>query len=108
MDLKTLSNFNIILKYADDTILLVPEHSSTPMQAEFQHILDWSSKNKLIVNTAKTKEIIFHRPRLPTKLLPPLLPDIDRVDQAKILGVIFFFNPEGSLSATTVVVVLRA
>jgi len=59
MDLKPLSNFNTILKYADDTTLLVPEYSSTPMQAELLHILEWSSKNKLIVNTAKTKEIVF-------------------------------------------------
>jgi len=59
------------------------------MQAELLHILEWSGKNKLIVNTAKTKEIVFHRPRLPTKLMPPLMPDIDRVDHAKILGVFF-------------------
>jgi len=59
MDLKPLSNFNTILKYADDVTLLVPEYSSTPMQAELLHILDWSSKNKLIVNKAKTKESFF-------------------------------------------------
>jgi len=39
------------------------------------------------VNKLKTTEIVFHRPRLPNKLLPPLLPGIERVDLVKILGI---------------------
>ena len=65
MDLKPHSSFNTILKYADDTTLLVPQNSSTTLEAEFSHILDWANENKLKVNTLKTKEIVFHRPRLP-------------------------------------------
>ena len=52
-------------------------------------ILQWSSTNKLKLNTLKTKEIVFHRPRLPNRTLPPLLPGIERVSSAKILGVTF-------------------
>jgi len=67
MDLKPHSSFNTILKYADDTTLLVPHNSSTTLETEFKfsHILEWSNENKLKVNTLKTKEIVFHRPRLP-------------------------------------------
>jgi len=51
-------------------------------------IIDWSFNNKLTVNTSKTKEIVFHRrSRFTNKLLPPLLPDIQRVDSIKLLGV---------------------
>ena len=43
-------------------------------------VIDWSFNNKLTVNTSKTKEIVFRRSRFPNKLLPPLFPDIQRVD----------------------------
>lgn len=88
MDLKAISAYNTILKYADDTTLLVPQNSSVTLQAEFSHILDWSSNNKLKINKLKTKEIVFHRPRLPKKSLPALLPEIERVHCVKILGVL--------------------
>ena len=81
MDLKPISSFNAILKYVDDTTLLVSQqNSSITLQFEFSHILDWSTKNKLKVNTLKTKK---------KKSLPPLLPEIERVDCAKILNVYF-------------------
>jgi len=35
MILKPLSDYNKILKYADDTSLLVPQHSSVSLEAEF-------------------------------------------------------------------------
>lgn len=70
MDLKPLSDYNKILKYADDTSLLVPQHSSVSLEAEFTHISSWSDSNKLKINTAKTKEIIFNRPRRPRKYFP--------------------------------------
>ena len=77
------------LNYADDTTLLVPQNASTILEAEFSHILEWSKENKLKVNTLKTKEIVFHCPRLPKKSLPHLLPDIERTDCARIFGVHF-------------------
>jgi len=78
---------NAILKYADDTILLVPQNYPVSLEEEFAHITDWSFNNKLTVNTSKTKEIVFRRSRFPNKLLPPLLPDIQRVDSIKLFGV---------------------
>ena len=87
MDLKPLSDYNKILKYAVFTSLLVPQHSSVSLEVEFTHISNWSDSNKLKINTAKTKEIIFHRPRLPKKVLPIPLMGIEQVNCAKILGL---------------------
>ena len=78
MSLKYISSYNTILKYADDTIVPVPQNSPVSLEEEFAHIIDWSFNNKLRVNTSKNKEIVFRRSRFPNKLLPPLLsvPDI--------------------------------
>jgi hypothetical protein len=58
-DLHPLSQNNEIFKYADDTNLLVPQHSDTPIEAEFDNILQWTRNNKMIINVSKTKEIVF-------------------------------------------------
>ena len=47
LDLKPISPANVILKYADDTTLLVPQNSPTSLEEEFSHILQWSSISKL-------------------------------------------------------------
>ena len=87
-DLKPLSNYNTILKYADDTTLLVPQYSSTGLELEFAHLIHWSQENKLKVNTSKTKEIVFRRPRLSARFIPSSLPGIEQVNSAKVLGLI--------------------
>ena len=61
MDLKTLSQYNSIIKFADDTTILVPQYSSISMKEEFQHVQRWSATNKLQINVSRTKEIIFRR-----------------------------------------------
>jgi len=40
-DLKPLSPVNVILKYADDTTLPVPQNSPTTLEVEFSHILQY-------------------------------------------------------------------
>ena len=79
------------MKYADDTSLVVPQNSSVTLETEFAHLLDRTGlkKNKLKLNNSKTKEIVYHRPRLSRHIIPPPLPDIEQVTSAKILGVIF-------------------
>ena len=59
MDLKALSSYNSIFKYADDTSILVPQHSSISIEEEFQHVQTWSIANKLQINLTKTKEIVL-------------------------------------------------
>ena len=43
----------------DDTTLLVGQHSSMDIIREYDNICAWSARNKLTINTDKTKEIIF-------------------------------------------------
>ena len=86
-DLRALSPRNVILKYADDTYILVPQDSSVSLESELMHVQHWSVNNKLMLNTAKTKEIVFRRPRARSSESPSLLPNIERVDHINILGV---------------------
>ena len=37
-DLHALSELNDLFKYADDTTLLVPEHTDTSIDVEFSHV----------------------------------------------------------------------
>jgi hypothetical protein len=86
-DLRTLSPYNVIIKYADDTTLLVAQHSSVDIEQEYNHVCSWSANNKLTINTGKTKEIVFHRPSSRHLNIPPPLPGIERVKQATLLGI---------------------
>ena len=60
-DFKPLSQQNILIKYADNTNLVVPEHSDGQLDEEFCHIEKWAFKNKMIINKAQTKELVFRR-----------------------------------------------
>ena len=91
--LKLLSAVNAIVKYADDTTLVVPQHTDCSVEAELQHIANWSCDNKQTINTSKTKEIIFWKFGKSTKHYNiPLIPNIERVDQVKLLGVLLTSN----------------
>ena len=46
---------NSIIKFADDTTILVPQYSSVSMEEEFQHVQRWCDTNKLQINITKTK-----------------------------------------------------
>ena len=83
-----ISTTNKLFKYADDTTLLVPEHTDVSLEDEFSAMKHWSAINKMILNMLKTKEIVFHRPD-PRLYVPPLsLADIERVNSVKLLGVL--------------------
>ena len=57
------------------------------LEREFLNVRKWANDNKLMVNMAKTKEIVFHRPNARNYLPPAELPGIERVMFAKLLGV---------------------
>ena len=89
-DLRALSVLiNKLFKFADDTTLLVPQHTDVELKEEFEHILQWSAINKMVINMTKTKEIVFHQPNVRHDILPSTLEDIECVVDAKLLGVIF-------------------
>jgi len=93
-DLKSLTNDNILLKYAYDITLLVSEHFTVDIATEFLHAQAWAAANKLCLNTKKTKEIVLHQPRARPHYMPLPLDDMDCVVSAKLLGVIFQKNFE--------------
>ena len=91
-DLKSLDFRNYLLKYADDSTLLCPELSNTSVETEMRHITDWAITNKMMINLLKTVELVFRRPNLNHDILPPPLAGIERMDSAKLLGVLFSSN----------------
>ena len=91
-DLFTLSALNDIFKYADDTTLLVPQHTDTELQQEFNHVRSWAANNRLILNLSKTREMVFKQPRVRCFHIPAALDDVAQIDCCKLLGVIFQSN----------------
>ena len=66
---------------------MVPEKYDVDLSEELRNVLKWAEHNKLPVNMVKTKEIVFHRPNARNVLFPSVLPGIERVLCAQLLGV---------------------
>ena len=71
IDLKPIGSTNYVTKYADDASLLVPEKCDNDITLEFQNVLKWAINNKLTINMAKIKELVFHWPNA-RNYLPPV------------------------------------
>jgi len=63
-DLHTISLMNMLIKYADDTNLLVSSDSDVGLVEEFNHVKHWADENRMVINILRTKEIVFRRPQL--------------------------------------------
>ena len=88
-----MSLMNRLVKYADDTTFVVPQRTDCSIEVEFQNIINWSHLNKLTINKSKTKEIIFWKSGKVSKNLNiPTIPQIERVQQVRLLGVILSSN----------------
>ena len=79
-------------KYADDINLIVPEHRDIDLPTELEHVKNWASDNKMIINLTKTKEIVFRRSCPKQDHLPPSFDCIDCVDFVKSLGVFLYYG----------------
>ena len=84
--MKPIGSTNYVTKYSDVARLLVPEKCNIDITLEFQNVLKWAINNKLTINMAKTKELVFHRPNARNYLPTVTLPVIERVICAKLLG----------------------
>jgi len=86
-DLRPITESNGMVKYADDTYLIVPGDNSHSCEDELKH--QWAAVNNLHLNQSKTVEIIFSaRCRRGNEVEPPpTLPNIERVSGIKSLGV---------------------
>ena len=73
-------------KFADDVDLITTIEHYSEINDEVEHISEWADKNNLVLNKAKTKEIIFCSSR--SVQLPPPLDGRERVSSFRKLGVI--------------------
>ena len=89
-DLRPINGKNRMIKFADDTYLIVPEECTTTSDDELQHIQNWAQGCNLSLNRTKTKEIIFQAKgrRGNSTQLPAVCLGIDRVEQLTALGVV--------------------
>jgi len=78
---------NILLKYADDTSLLVPSDSDIDRVDEFDNTKRWAAQNHIVINLQNTKELVFRRPNPRLVVLPVPLGQIEQVHCAKLLGI---------------------
>ena len=53
-DLRTVSPYNLILKYADDTYIIIPASNIQSRRVELQNVEQWTATNNLKLNRAKT------------------------------------------------------
>ena len=58
-DLRPIRADNRIVKYADDTYLIVPEANSSFSNDELSNIQTWATRNNLNLNYSKSKEIVL-------------------------------------------------
>jgi len=88
-DLRPIRAGNRIVKYADDTYLIVPEANSSYSNDELNNIQTWASRNNLNLNYNKSKEIVFCASvsRRSSDQLPPLCQNVERVDKLTVLGI---------------------
>jgi len=71
-DLHTLTPSNQLVKFADDTYLIIPASNPDSRSVEVDNIETWASTNNLTLNRTKTKEIIFVDTRRKRQVRPIL------------------------------------
>jgi hypothetical protein len=95
-DIKNSTQFFEFIKYADDTNLLnsmttLTGRDTCLINNELEKVFTWLCVNKLSLNIAKTKFMLFHNARKNVDILIPSLRlngiDIERVDNFNFLGV---------------------
>jgi len=77
-----------MIKYADDTYIVISACNILSRVIELEHVADWAHKNNLKLIRAKSVEIVFTGSIRKSHYTAPLiLPDICRVTSIKVLGV---------------------
>src|SRR6218665_3394899 len=86
----TPSSQKTLMKYADDTYLLVGSSNIDTLAMEFDHVKKWAATNNLHLNPSKTREPIIYPKRPPgfDPLGDPILSGATRVGSLRVLGVV--------------------
>ena len=82
-----------LIKFADDSCiqgLICTENDVCNYFNEIDYFTNWCSSNKLLLNTDKTKELIFDFRTNPTNIIPVVINGnvIEQVHTYKYLGVV--------------------
>ena len=86
--LKPKHQQNNIVKFADDTYLIIPSSNANTIQSELDSLSTWAKLSNLSLNLNKSFELIVHNNHKP--IIPPSEhPSIHRTDSLTILGVTF-------------------
>jgi len=61
-DLHAQSDMNVLMKYADDSNLLVPAYSDLELSCEFDNVKQWAAQTRMIINLQTNTVISFQAP----------------------------------------------
>ena len=81
------SNKNRLLKYADDSYLLIGWRYIATAQHEIQNITSWAKSKNLFINANKTREMAIIRKNKASLATQPSVTGTTRVTSMKILGI---------------------
>ena len=77
-----------MIKFADDTYLVIPSSNINSLQLELDSLSEWAKLSKFSLNLKKSYELIIHSNY--NKITPPCLyPSLQRTSSFTILGVPF-------------------
>ena len=86
----TVTPGNSLMKYADDTYLVIPACNVDSRDKEIANIDAWAKVNNLTLNASKSVEIVFQDSRKRHRAAPPpVMHGVERVHSLKILGITF-------------------
>jgi len=88
LDLHPIYPTNLMLKYADDTYLIIPSSNSHLIPEELAHVGNWASEHNLKLNVEKSVEVIVHRSQKRNFVCPKPTINIARKSHITILGVV--------------------
>ena len=74
--------------------LVIPASNVNSRCLELKHVQDWATSNNLQLNTKKSQEMVFTKPRRrnSSKAVVPAIPDVERVTSMRMLGVVISHN----------------
>ena len=84
-DLKAVTPGNCLVKFADDTYIVIPALNVDSRTAEVGNVETWACQNKLQLNALKTKEIISVDRRRKRQIYQP--PPLSEIKRVSMMGV---------------------
>ena len=77
-----------MIKFVDDTHLVIPTSNSNSLQVELDFSSEWAKLSNLFLNLKKSYELIIHN-NYEKLTLPSLHPSLQRTSSLSVLGISF-------------------